>query len=224
MAVDASADTDAFDGQIQVGTVQKNKGNAGDLNPDGKGRQTWRGLSLGMDFRVVSDHPVFITQLGVWDDNGDGLLSDHTLSLYDITGGVNTLIASVEIAAGEGSLRDDYRYIKLPSTVELAPGTEFAVVVSYGAANADSNGNSGKPGQDLEPTPLFNGDGMIEGIGTARYGAGPFPGVLDTGPFNRYHSGSFSFEPNPEPSTFVLLGGVLAAAGIIRRRRRKARA
>ena len=74
-----------------------------------------------------------------------------------------------------------------------------------------------------EPTPIFNdGPGVISNIGVARYGTGSaFPGTLDTGPENRYHAGSFTYSPNPEPGTIVLLSSALAAAGVWRRRRVK---
>ena len=90
----------------------------------------------------------------------------------------------------------------------------------------DSNGNSGRVDQDLEPTPTVNdSDGAIVGIGGARFSFGlTFPNILDTGPEHRYHSGSFRYfvlEPMPEPGALglVLLGG--AGIVILRRRRRR---
>lgn len=231
----AWADTvDAFTGNIVVGSHQKlNNGRPEDqfrINTTGRGRQVMRGVNLGLDFLVLSEAGITIFQLGVWDDNGDGLLSDHVLSVFDVTTG--DLLAAVDIAAGGGALRDQYRYVSLDDPLQLPFGTEFTVVVSYNAANLDSNGNSGAVFQDLEPTPtFFDNNGAILGVGRARAGArgaggrfgpGDFPTILDTGPFNRYHAGSFRYSTSPEPSTLALMGGVLAAGAYVLRRRRRA--
>jgi len=213
-AAPAAADPiDAFKATITTGTM----GN-------GKGRQTKMDFSLGLDFEVTYSH-VTISRLGIWDDNGDGLLSAHTLVLYDLSTG--TVLAQVETLPGTGDLSGGYRYFDLATPVTLAEGTQFAVVVYYPSDNLDSNGNSGPLPLSLgEPTPVLTGDGygIISNIGDARYGAGlAFPATLDTGPANRYHAGSFSYSPNPEPGTIVLLSGALAAAGVWRRRRAKAK-
>ncbi len=234
LAVPAVADTvDVFTGNIFVGSHQKrNTGNPLDafrVNPDGRGRQTFLGVNLGLDFLVVHAAGVTIDQLGVWDDNGDGFVSGHMASIYDIqTGGV---LAVVAIAAGQGELRGQYRYMPLDEALFLPAGTEFAIVVSYETDNRDSNGNSGAVFQDLEPVPtFFDNDGALLGIGRARAGArgaggrfgiGAFPTILDTGPFNRYHAGSFRYFASPEPGTLGLLGAVLAATAFVVRRRRQ---
>ena len=217
------ADTvDVFSGNIHVGSHQKlNNGRPEDqfrLNPDGRGRQTFRGINLGLDFEVLAENGILITELGVWDDNSDGLSSGHFTSIYDITTG--TLLGTVEFAPGDGVLRDQYRYLPLADPLFLPVGSEFAVVVSYGTDNQDSNGNSGAIFQDLEPLPTFDdNNGALLGIGRARagvrgaggrFGIGDFPTILDTGPFNRYHAGSFRYSTSPEPSPVVLIGSVLA--------------
>ena len=72
---------------------------------------------------------------------------------------------------------------------------------------------------------IFNdGRGLITGIGNGRFGAaGTFPSIRDSGPANRYHSGSFSMTPNPEPGTLAMLGAVLTGAAVVIRRRRRRR-
>jgi hypothetical protein len=215
LATSAAAEPiEAFTSTITTGTT----GN-------GKGRQTLKNFSLGLDFLVTHEFGVEVTHLGVWDDNGNGLLSPHTISLYDIVSG--TALAQIDTLPGTGVLIDGYRYFDLESAITLAPGTQFSVVVYYPGANLDSNGNSGATPPSLgEPTPVFHGefDGhdFISSIGVGRYGTGlAFPSTLDTGPANRYHAGSFAYTPNPEPGTIVLLSGALAAAGAWRRRRAK---
>lgn len=202
----------AFESTITSGTL----GN-------GKGRQTVRNFSLGLDFEVTFPH-ITISQLGVWDDNGNGLLSPHSLLIYDLAS-PSTLLARIDTLPGTGTLIGGYRYFDLPSPLTLPQGTQFTMVVYYPAGNLDSNGNSGPTPPSLgEPTPTFVGDGygIISNIGLSRYGTGfGFPSMIDTGPANRYHAGSFTYTPNPEPGTMVLLSGALAAAGIWRRRRAK---
>jgi hypothetical protein len=212
-ATPAAADPhDAFEATITTGT-----------RGDGRGRQTLRNMSLGLDFEVSLDHGINITQLGVWDDRmGNGLSSPHSLMIYDLSD-PSAPLARIDTLAGQGVLRDGYRYFDLPTPLALGGGTQFSMVVYYGASNLDSNGNSGPtPPSFGEPAPIFsgNGYGAIMNIGRARFGTGlGFPSTLDTGPANRYHAGSFAYTPNPEPGTLALLSGVLAAAGAWRRRR-----
>ncbi len=213
-ATSAAADPvithDVFESTITTGT----QGN-------GKGRQTVRDFSLGLDFEVTFPH-ITITRLGVWDDNGNGLLSPHSLMIYDLAD-LSAPLAQIDTLPGTGVLVDGYRYFDLLEPLTLEQSTKFSMVVYYPAGNLDSNGNSGPTPPSLgEPTPIFIGDGfgLLLNIGLARYGNGfGFPGTLDTGPANRYHSGTFSYSPNPEPGTMILLSGALAAAGAWRRRR-----
>lgn len=213
-ATSAAADTyEAYKATITSG-----------VRGDGKGRQTMQDFTLGLDFEVTFDH-VTIHQLGIWDDvYGNGLLSSHSLMIYDLSD-PSAPLARIDTLPGGGTLVGGYRYFDLAAPLTLTEGTQFSVVVYYPAGNADSNGNSGPlPLTRGEPTPIFNGGGygLISNIGDARYGTGfGFPSILDYGPENRYHAGSFTYTPNPEPGTIVLLSGALAAAGAWRRRRAK---
>ena len=204
---------DAFTSTITAGTM----GN-------GRGRQTLREFVLGLDFEVMFDRGITISQLGLWDDNGNGLVSPHSLMVYDLAD-TSAPLASIDTLPGGGVLRDGYRYFDLTEAIMLPGGTQFSVVAYYPPSNADSNGNSGPTPPSLgEPAPIFNGNGYVDNVGQARYGRGLyFPDSLDTGPANRYHSVSFSYTPNPEPGTLLLLSGALAAAGAWRRRRSRQR-
>jgi len=233
-AVPAAADTDVYVGQIEQGDAQLARPGSGlTINPDGRGRLTFGtpDLNLGLDFEVRHEMGITIDQLGVWDDNVYGvqqLDSPHVLQVWDID--TQTLLREIHTLPGTGDLRGDYRYFDLATPLFLDAGTRFSVTVYYGPGNVDSSGNSGKLGQDLEDRPIFNdGDGVLGNIWitptrAARYGVGPvFPTSLDWGPANRYHAGSFSYRVNPEPGTIILLGSVLAACFVLRRRRRRAR-
>jgi hypothetical protein len=230
---------DAYTGNIQAGAFQIRDVTHVDAltNLDGRGRQClgYRGnpaLTIGLDFEVLADF-IHITELGIWDDNvmdlntlekQQVLLSPHYISIWDL----NTLelLARVETQPGTGDLRGDYRYFELAEPLELPQGTEFTVGVYYGVDNEDSNGNSGRVDQDLEPTPTFNdGGGALAGIGGGRYGDGPdLPSIPDTGPPNRYHSASFRYAvvyTVPEPGLWLMLLAGAAAVGWASRRRRK---
>ena len=189
-------------------------------------------MTIGLDFRVLADL-ICITELGVWDDNvmdlktlatQQVLLSPHYISVWDL----NTLelLARVETRPGTGDYRGDYRYFELAEPLELPRGTEFTVGVLYGVDNEDSNGNSGRADQDFEPTPTFdNGGGALAGMGGGRYGLGPdLPSILDTGPYDRYHSGSFRYcvvHTVPEPGLWLMFLAGTAGVGWACRRRKK---
>ncbi len=206
----AAEPTNVYESTITTGTM----GN-------GKGRQTKLNFSLGLDFEVQYFPGISITRLGVWDDNGNGLLSPHSLIIYDLGDSLNMPLARIDTLPGTGVLEGGYRYFDLPAALSLHQGTQFSMVVYYPAGNLDSNGNSGPTPPSLgEPTPTFLGDPYLSNIGVARFGFNnTFPITLDTGPANRYHAGSFTYTPNPEPGTMILLSAALAAAGAWRRRR-----
>jgi hypothetical protein len=231
---------DAYTGNIHAGAFQIRDVSHVDArtNLDGRGRQTlgYRGnpaMTLGLDFRVLADL-IYITELGVWDDNvmdlrtletQQVLLSPHYLSVWDL----NTLelLAWVETQPGTGDLRGDYRYFELAEPLELPRGTEFSVAVYYGVDNEDSNGNSGRVDQDFEATPTFDdGGGALAGIGGGRYGHGPdLPSIPDTGPSHRYHSGSFRYrvvQAVPEPGLWLMLLAGTSGVGWACRRRKSA--
>jgi len=212
----AEADTFVYSGNIHVGSAQN-----GGTNLDGKGRQTLQDFSLGLDFTVLDSSGILMSSLGIWDDNGDGLLSAHVLSVYDTDTG--DLLASISTAPGGGTLVDGYRYFDLLTGLSLAHGTNFTVAAYYGAGNQDSNGNQGGNPTRYEAAPTFNDiGGAIDNIGLGRFAGGnTFPITLDRGDANRYHAGSFEARPTPEPGTMVLMGSAAAIGGYIRRRRRR---
>ncbi|MHC4135713.1 MAG: PEP-CTERM sorting domain-containing protein [Planctomycetota bacterium] len=211
-------------------------------NPDGRGRLTWGSgshppLTLGLDFEVLFWQGITITELGVWDDTvvfPDGSTEQVMNSSVTLTLWLWHDDGSYEALAGyvtdpddpyQGALRGDYRYFGIRPTA-LNQGQKFTVTVGYGNENQDSSGNSGTTTQNLEPRPTFDGRGVVANIGSGRYGLDQwnFPSYTDTGPANRYHSGSFGYYPSPEPGTLLLVGGALSVVGVVRRRRRKSAA
>ncbi len=80
------------------------------------GNPSFRG-SIGYDLTLTQSRAV--EQLGFWDHLGDGLLSAHTVSVFDGGGG---LLASRVVPAGSDTpLQEGFRWVTIPRLV-LAPG------------------------------------------------------------------------------------------------------
>jgi hypothetical protein len=80
------------------------------------GNPSFRG-TIGYDLTLTQSRAV--EQLGFWDHLEDGLLSAHTVSVFDGSGG---LLASGVVPAGSGTpLQDGFRWVSIPTLV-LSPG------------------------------------------------------------------------------------------------------
>jgi hypothetical protein len=80
------------------------------------GNPSFRG-TIGYDLTLTQSRAV--EQLGFWDHLGDGLLSAHTVSVFDGSGG---LLASGVVPAGSGTpLQEGFRWVSIPTLV-LSPG------------------------------------------------------------------------------------------------------
>jgi len=219
LASPASADpvVDVFTGNIHVGSPQD-----GGVNTDGKGRQTFdfqTGITLGSNF--TANREILIHQVGIWDDNGDGLLSDHKVLVFDHSDPF-TPLASLDTVAGGGDLRGGYRYFDLDAPIVIEKETTFQVGVFYGPGNEDSNGNAGSLGQNLEPRPTFHSpEGRVTLGPVSHFGFGAEIATIPDSTGDRYHAASFRYTPNPEPGTMVLLSGVFGAAVVYRRRKKR---
>jgi len=192
-----------------------------------EGNQTYTAMSLGMDFEVIDPWGVTVFGVGVFDDRGDGLLTSHYVRIYDLL--TQTVVASMNIEAGQGTLIGGHRYVPLPQPVSLPQGFQGTIVAGYGMGNQDSAGNTHGFLMEVTPPDFHGGDALVN-IGQSRYVLSDllFPDTPDPwyggGPANRYHAGSFQYYANPEPGTMALLGAVLGGAAWRRRRARKAAA
>ena len=199
------------------------------LIPNGAVGNQGFGNGLGHDFDVGAT-PIRITSFGVFDDASDGIGAGVTLSVSlwerdpaDPALSLGQVGPTVDFTSGApGTLIGGSRFITLGSPIELPAGFQGSIV-AYGftAGGTDQNGNDGGVGNF--PYPTDDGGGLINFVGTSRFGdggVGVYPNTPDGGPVNRYGAGNFEFEAIPEPTPIALLLGGLAALAL--RRRRKA--
>lgn len=153
------------------------------------GNQNFGG-SLGIDFEVNSD--IEITQLGVFDNNQDGIPSGTlNAAIYSRSGNSGTLITTVSFTnASQGALANGY-LMKAIAPLALTSGDYTIVTDGMGTPNELFNSGGGAS----VPT-IDNGGGAItfEGAGRFSVPTGVFPTTVDGGPANRYHAGTFEFD------------------------------
>jgi lysophospholipase L1-like esterase len=112
------------------------------------------GLNIGHSFSISGTN-ILITDLGVYDYAGDGLVASHTVTLFANVGGTFQPIsgASVTVPAGDATtLLSGHRFQPLATPIALPPGN-YAVIAYQmnGGAESDpysdvSNGNNGMHG------------------------------------------------------------------------------
>jgi hypothetical protein len=175
------------------------------------------GGSLGMDFDVNSW--ILVNQLGVFDDDQNGIAAGTTLTaqLWSRSGNTGVLISpSITFTSADpGTLSDGHR-LKDITPLLLGPGSYTIVAFGYNAA--EENGNTGTGNVAVSTN---SGGGLISFVGGGRFGtAGLFPATPDGGPPGRYHAGTFNFVGVPEPATAALL--LLSGLAALRRNRREA--
>ena len=184
------------------------------------------GGSLGLDFIVHS--PITISQIGAFDDGGDGMNRDVSVGIFqrddggtpddfaDDAGMGAILGVTTFTAADPGALEGSYRFKSTDLTLDAGNYT----LTGWGYGAGERNGNDG--GQGNWPTTVNDGGGLIEFVGGSRFGdpadPGSFPGSLDGGPGVRYGAGNFVYDVVPEPSVLGLLA--LGITGFCFRRKR----
>ncbi len=168
------------------------------------GNQDYGG-SLGMDFVVT--RPVIVTELGCFDDGGNGLSLSITVQLWRRNdngtpgtpgddSGVAVLAAAAFTPADPGALLEGSRFKPPASPLTLAPGAY--TILAWGYGSGERNGNLGIATSD--PWETQSGGGALSFVGTARPGgAGAFPTGADGGPANRYAAGTFKFAGPDDP-------------------------
>jgi len=154
------------------------------------GNQNYTG-SLGMDFDVATAINVYA--LGVYDSGQDGLAVPITARIYDRNNNAAPLVTIVFAAGNTGTLIGGDRFLPLPCPLTLPAGFQ-GTIEADGYTDAELNGNKGGGGAPAATSD--NGGGLITFNGGGRYGsAGAYPTNIDSGPFNRYSAGTFTYAP-----------------------------
>lgn len=173
--------------------------------------------TLGFDF-TVGDTPLTVTELGLWDENGDGLENSHWVGLWDDTG---ALLTSVNVSSGTTAILDNgFRFTSLATPVILQAGHVYVLGASYLTADADrvilNYGGGSQAGSDpaitLGNLHYTNGGGFtFPGI-DAGYGSEIGPNAIFAGPVS---------VPEPSSLSLILMSCGSASAFLLRRKAKR---
>ena len=186
--------------------------------------------TVGGIFLTTYSYYPQVNWLGYYDQNGDGLVNNHLVTLWD--NNTQSIIASATVPAGTAApLVDGYRWVQLSSTVTLNYGSYYVIgaqtdgVDTWGgfiANSAPDNGNNGQISWNSQYVQLGAG---WEFTRAGRYdSAGNYPSE----PPNQ--SGSDAIYPVanlgynlttvPEPASFSVLCLGAGLCGLLRKNKR----
>jgi hypothetical protein len=194
--------------------------------PSFAGTRGWGFSLVDLSFTGTNANNQFlITQLGVFDDGGDGLVNTHQIGLWRADG---TLLRAATVPAGTAApFADGYRWVPIDPYILRYARNPFVVdstaiiAAQYSAGDADDlvTPYRGTLGSGIYP--MING---YPSPGWYAYGADfPFPG-LRTPPPGEGELGPGFWEVNfryaivPEPSSLALLSGGLCLFVALKRR------
>jgi len=181
------------------------------------GNQNWGG-NLGLAFTVNPPGGIDVTQVGVFDAAGDGLVGSITVGIYNFLTGI--LVPGTKYTFGPGTsqpLVNGYRMYSLPQSVMLAGGVEYQVV-AVGFSSSDPNGNQRLYSGYIPPVVAsgisYQGGYYDGNTSLDKPSIGPY---LEGSPGSVFEAGTFAF--TPEPTSIVLLFTVAGCVALILRRR-----
>jgi hypothetical protein len=106
-------------------TVDNSMLYAPNVNLDTGPQNPFVGTVGGIFLTTYSYYPQ-VNWLGYYDENGDGLVNSHLVTLWDNS--TQTIIASATVPAGTAApLINGYRWVQLPSTVQLNYGSYYVI-------------------------------------------------------------------------------------------------
>lgn len=168
-------------------------------------------------FQFQPNRDILVTQLGMFDYNGDGFVNTHSVGLWSELG---ALLTSVVLTPNDpGFLLDGFRYHDI-TPLRLESGTYFRIAADYASGPDEDKSDS-----DILPldTHVFSTD--ITWLNSAGAGASTagleFPWGLGASTGNQPSAilgPNFLFEPVPEPSTWILLSFGLIGLAVFKKR------
>ena len=174
-------------------------------NPYGSGngvRDNYDG-TVGCAFQVGSAGAI-VTHLGYYDVNGDGLIRDHTVSLYSATSPY-PLVVSVDVpAATVGYLTNFYRYVALTNPIFLSPNASYILQADVYSGDGDDWADLWQPGA-WSPYFVGSNDRFTR---TGRYGSHGTPDTSVNGNNNSYGAPNLAALPIGAPLIASLETGV----------------
>ncbi|MEZ6058930.1 MAG: DUF4082 domain-containing protein [Planctomycetaceae bacterium] len=173
--------------------------------------------TLGFEFTPTVN--IAVTQLGVFDVDGDGLAESHDVGIWRASD--MALLASDTIAVGTGALLDPsgFRFTSLASSVQLSAGTVYRIGALYTTALDELRGTTITVDSRIQITDVNNG---VAGTPTVFHEGGVLSFPEAAGGFQRTNV-NFAFTAVPEPSSVaLLLIGAVLVVGVHRRKMSRA--
>ena len=167
--------------------------------------------SLGWRFTTKTD--VNVTALCYYDDNRDGMLSNHEVAIYDTA--TQTQLIRKDVLKTDPFVNANYfRCHQLTTPLFLAKGGDF--IITGSTRNDNYTWNPG--GLTINPQISFVED-RFEPSNAAGFAV--FPTQSSGGGLSGWYGPSFEMDAVPEGSSFVmLLGGIPVALLALRRQKR----
>ncbi len=191
----------AFTTQIRADTPAFTLGTVSTIPPSSfTGTRGWEFGRLG------TPNDILITQLGVFDSGGDGLINPHAIGLWRAIDNLSgTLLASATVPAGtEAPILGGYRWVsitpvRIPFTLAF-----YTVGAQYSTGDADDMVTP-HPAQFAPDIGLLQANGKValgpELAFPAAYWGAPCEGC----PAERFFEANFQYTVIPEPSVWFLL-------------------
>jgi hypothetical protein len=167
-----------------------------------------------------------INALGFWDQGGDGLLSDHTVSLFQYAGTLSAynLLATVTVSAGTvDPLIGGYRWASITPITLPDNGQNGGYYAILASENLDAwSSGIGNPTTVDSTIGTYMSFALVPGDHNINGNTDPIDGDQNQAPgadANGYGGANLGFiAPVPEPTTCALLGGGMMVLMALRRK------
>lgn len=181
------------------------------------------GEMLGLDF-TVNVSGLQVTALGAFNDHLDGISSNITVGLYDLTANA-AVISPISFNGLNGSTT--YLFQTLSNPVALIAGHQYSVqAFGYGGAPTDGNYNTNiipanNPSNAQVTSPItFNSYGGWLTNNNSRYGGTSMGTGTTFAHASTFGAGTLEVSAVPEPETYAMLLAGLGVMGFLGRRRK----